>query len=57
MFTPTPSAVEKVRRSFNAVIWSPGGEIRAEDKIALARTYGYSNDHERDSLTAAIANL
>ena len=52
---PTPSAVEKIRRSFNAVIWSPGGEIRAEDKIALARTFGYSNDHERDSLTAAIA--
>ncbi|MDK2826384.1 MAG: uncharacterized protein PWQ63_544 [Methanolobus sp.] len=52
---PTPSAVEKIRRSFNAVAWSPGGEIRAEDKIALARTFGYSNDHERDSLTAAIA--
>jgi predicted RNase H-like nuclease (RuvC/YqgF family) len=52
---PTPSAVEKIRRSFNAVIWSPGGEIRAEEKIALARTFGYSNDHERDSLTAAIA--
>ncbi len=52
---PVPSAVEKIRRSFNAVIWSPGGEIRAEEKIALARKFGYSNDHERDSLTAAMA--
>ncbi|WP_340817732.1 DUF460 domain-containing protein [Methanolobus sp. WCC4] len=52
---PTPSAVEKIRRSFNAVIWNPRGEIRAEDKIALARKFGYSNDHERDSLTAALA--
>lgn len=52
---PVPSAVEKIRRSFNAVIWSPGGEIRAEDKISLARQFGYSNDHERDSLTAALA--
>ena len=52
---PTPSAVEKIRRSFNAVIWGPGSEIRAEDKIAIARTFGYSNDHERDSLTAALA--
>ncbi len=52
---PVPSAVEKIRRSFNAAIWSPGSEIRAEDKIAIARKFGYSNDHERDSLTAALA--
>ncbi len=52
---PVPSAVEKIRRSFNAVAWSPGGEIRSEDKIAIARQFGYSNDHERDSLTAALS--
>jgi len=51
---PTPAAVEKIRRSFNAVIGTPGGEIRSEDKIALARRFGYSNDHERDSLAAAL---
>ncbi|WP_406661136.1 DUF460 domain-containing protein [Methanolobus sp. ZRKC3] len=51
---PTPAAVEKIRRSFNAVIGTPGGEIRSEDKIALARPFGYSNDHERDSLAAAL---
>jgi hypothetical protein len=52
---PTPAAVEKVRRSFNAVLYSPGAEIPAEEKIALARPYNYSNDHERDSLAAAIS--
>lgn len=51
---PTPAAVEKIRRSFNAVIGTPGGEIRAEEKIALARPFGYSNDHERDALAAAL---
>lgn len=51
---PTPAAVEKIRRSFNAVIGTPGGEIKSEDKIALARPFGYSNDHERDSLAAAL---
>lgn len=52
--TPVPAAVEKVRRSFNAVLGSPGGELRAEDKIALARPFNYSNDHERDALAAAL---
>ncbi|TGC11474.1 DUF460 domain-containing protein [Methanolobus halotolerans] len=51
---PIPSAVEKVRRSFSAVVGTPGGEIRAEEKIALARPFGYSNDHERDALAAAL---
>lgn len=52
---PVPSAVEKIRRSFNAIIWTPNAEIRAEEKIAIARQFGYSNDHERDSLTAALS--
>jgi predicted RNase H-like nuclease (RuvC/YqgF family) len=51
---PTPAAVEKVRRSFKAVLGTPGTELRAEEKIAMARPFGYSNDHERDSLAAAI---
>ncbi len=51
---PTPAAVEKIRRSFKAVLGTPGTELRAEDKIAMARPLGYSNDHERDSLAAAI---
>lgn len=50
---PTPGAVEKVKRSFNAVLYSPGMDVPAEEKIALAREYGYKNDHERDALAAA----
>jgi predicted RNase H-like nuclease (RuvC/YqgF family) len=52
--TPMPGSVEKIRRSFNAVPASPGIEVSAEEKIALGRTFGYSNDHERDALTAAL---
>ena len=52
--TPMPVSVEKIRRSFNAVPASPGIEISAEEKIALGKTFGYSNDHERDALTAAL---
>jgi predicted RNase H-like nuclease (RuvC/YqgF family) len=52
--TPMPNSVEKIRRSFNAVPASPGIEVSAEEKIALGKTFGYSNDHERDALTAAL---
>lgn len=52
--TPMPGSVEKIRRSFNAVPASPGIEVSAEEKIALGKTFGYSNDHERDALTAAL---
>ena len=52
---PAPGAVEKVKRSFSAVLYSPGGDIPSEEKIALARDYGYRNDHERDALAAAAS--
>ncbi|MHC1631469.1 MAG: DUF460 domain-containing protein [Methanotrichaceae archaeon] len=52
---PAPGAVEKVKRSFNAVLYTPGEDIPSEDKIALAKGYGYRNDHERDSLAAAVS--
>ena len=51
---PTPGAVEKIKRAFNAVLYSPGEALSAEEKILLARPYGYRNDHERDSLAAAV---
>lgn len=51
---PTPDAVEKIRRSFQAVLGSPTTQLRSEDKIALAKPFGYNNDHERDSLSAAL---
>lgn len=50
---PTPGAVEKVKRSFNATLYSPGSDVPAEEKIALAKEFGYKNDHERDALAAA----
>lgn len=52
---PTPGAVEKVKRSFNAVLYSPGSDVPSEEKIAMAKEFGYKNDHERDSLAAAIS--
>ncbi len=52
---PTPGSVEKVKRAFNAVLYSPGGDIPAEEKIALGKEFGYKNDHERDALAAAIS--
>jgi predicted RNase H-like nuclease (RuvC/YqgF family) len=52
---PTPGAVEKIKRTFNAVLYSPGSDVPAEEKIALAKEYGYRNDHERDSLAAAVS--
>ncbi|MDD2834553.1 MAG: DUF460 domain-containing protein [Methanothrix sp.] len=52
---PTPGGVEKVKRAFNAVLYSPGGDIPAEEKIALGKEFGYRNDHERDALAAAVS--
>ncbi|HPS91253.1 MAG TPA: DUF460 domain-containing protein [Methanothrix sp.] len=52
---PTPGAVEKIKRAFNAVLYSPGADIPAEEKIALGREFNYRNDHERDALAAAIS--
>ena len=52
---PTPSAVEKVKRAFNAVLFSPGADVPAEEKIALGKEFGYRNDHERDALAAAAS--
>jgi predicted RNase H-like nuclease (RuvC/YqgF family) len=53
--SPTPGSVEKVKRAFNAVLFSPGGDVPAEEKIALGKEFGYKNDHERDALAAAAS--
>ena len=53
--SPTPGAVEKVKRAFNAVLFSPGADMAGEEKIALGREVGYKNDHERDALAAALS--
>ncbi|HEY9205811.1 MAG TPA: DUF460 domain-containing protein [Candidatus Methanoperedens sp.] len=52
---PTPNAVEKIRRAFNAVLGSPVDIITTEDKIEFARPYQYSNNHERDAIAAAVS--
>ena len=52
---PTPNAVEKIRRAFNAVPGSPDDIITTEDKIEFARQYEYSNPHERDAIAAAVS--
>ncbi|MDP2766267.1 MAG: DUF460 domain-containing protein [Candidatus Methanoperedens sp.] len=52
---PTPNAVEKIRRAFNAVSGSPDDVLTAEDKIEFAAPYGYSNSHERDAIAAAVS--
>lgn len=51
-----PSSVEKIRRSFNAVSYTPKQEKTQEEKASLCISAGLSfrNDHERDSLSAAI---
>lgn len=51
---PIPHTVEKIRRSFNAVLSSPDDMITSEDKIELAKPYEYSNTHERDAIAAAV---
>ena len=52
---PTPNTVEKIRRAFNAVLGSPEDIIITEDKIEFAKPYGYSNNHERDAIAAAVS--
>src|SRR5659263_666596 len=52
---PTPNAVEKIRRAFNAVSSPPFEVLSAEDKIEFATPYGYSNNHERDAIAAAVS--
>ncbi len=52
---PTPNAVEKIRRAFNAVLGSPEAVLAAGDKIEFATPYGYSNNHERDAIAAAAS--
>ncbi|HWQ65321.1 MAG TPA: DUF460 domain-containing protein [Methanospirillum sp.] len=52
--SPMPFSVEKIRRAFQATPYVPRHDISVETKYDLAGQYRYSNDHERDALTAAI---
>jgi len=52
--SPMPASVERIRRAFAAVAYTPKGDISVEEKKALCEGYPYRNDHERDSLAAAV---
>lgn len=49
-----PFGVEKIRRAFSAIAWNPKKDILIKEKYALAAGYDFKNDHERDSLSAAL---
>jgi hypothetical protein len=53
-----PYSVEKIRRAFSAVSYTPKQDTAVEAKLALTAGYPYANVHERDALSAALdANI
>ena len=52
---PMPFSVEKIRRAFHAVAYTPSHDLSVAAKYALTREYAYTNDHERDALSAALS--
>lgn len=49
-----PAGVEKIRRAFAAVPWTPKKDILIKEKYAAADGYMFADDHQRDSLAAAV---
>ena len=49
-----PSGVEKIRRAFSAIGWTPKKDIQVKEKYAVAKDYPFDDDHQRDSLSAAL---
>ncbi len=49
-----PFSVEKIRRSFSAVAYTPKQDVSVETKVELTGPFQYMNDHERDALSAAL---
>lgn len=49
-----PFSVEKIRRGFSAVAFSPRQDMSVEQKTLLAAPFRTGNDHERDALSAAL---
>ncbi|MCQ8894292.1 MAG: DUF460 domain-containing protein [Methanolinea sp.] len=49
-----PFSVEKIRRAFNGVAYTPRQDMSVEAKQALTQGFGTRNDHERDALAAAL---
>ena len=49
-----PAGVEKIRRVFGAVGWTPKKDVLIKEKYAAAKEYAFADDHQRDSLSAAL---
>lgn len=49
-----PYSVEKIRRAFNAIPYTPKQSLSVEAKYDLTTRFSYTNDHERDALSAAL---
>jgi len=49
-----PYSVEKIRRAFSAIPYTPKQDVSVETKVELTAPYEYANDHERDALSAAL---
>jgi len=49
-----PYTVEKIRRAFSAIAYSPKQDVSVETKVELTAPFQYMNDHERDALSAAL---
>jgi hypothetical protein len=49
-----PYSVEKIRRAFSAVAYTPRQDTSVGTKMELTAAYQYQNDHERDALSAAL---
>ncbi|HVN65089.1 MAG TPA: DUF460 domain-containing protein [Methanomicrobiales archaeon] len=49
-----PFSVERIRRAFSAVPFTPREDRTGEEKMALTAGHAYANLHERDALSAAL---
>ncbi|MGB7789489.1 DUF460 domain-containing protein [Methanoregula sp.] len=49
-----PYTVEKIRRAFSAIAYTPNQDTSVETKVELTVPFPYANDHERDALSAAL---
>jgi predicted RNase H-like nuclease (RuvC/YqgF family) len=50
-----PEFVSKLKALFNAVLWTPKGDMSVEKKRNLTSRYTYLNDHERDAIAVVIS--
>ncbi|MEM1579281.1 MAG: DUF460 domain-containing protein [Archaeoglobaceae archaeon] len=49
-----PDFVNKIKASFNAVLYTPREDMSTDKKRVLTSSYRFLNDHERDALASAI---